>query len=66
MNAAENLVNAFVGLPYQSSQHHAKLRLERQLHESSLQVLREQHADEIALEKKTYILSAFTDMEQYR
>ena len=51
---------------FQNLDHHKKSQqIEQSFHEQELELLRQQHREELKTTKQTYLISTFTDIEQY-
>lgn len=60
-----NIITTGLGI-YQSVDIHKKvLKNEEKQHEEEMKLLREQHQKELTIAKQTYLISTFTDIEQY-
>jgi hypothetical protein len=49
----------------QGEYHNEKLRIEQKQHEDDLSLMRKHHASDLSLAKQTYLIAAFTEIEQY-
>jgi hypothetical protein len=59
------LISAGIGAYQASNIHHKTVENDDYLHHAELKLIKEQHQKEIATAKQTYLLSTFTDIEQY-
>jgi hypothetical protein len=60
-----SLLTSSAELLQNSSQHHAAQDVERRQHEEEIRHMKDQHQRELHISRQTYLLSAYTDIEQY-